>query len=227
MDRKKVSILGLVIIGVLFGVGQGGGFFRNDDSAKEPDQERQREISREQSGWTDPIKRGLGWLGLIDAIEVSRFSKWRRASSGGAKCRGKISDGQLIVTLDAECELSATIAPASDEQELKLEVIEGCAQAREFARLDRISLQHVAKPQVESGRITAALGGKAGGENSNKEWLSLAVTYKPKDERAVTMGQPWTCGKEPVTLIILPAGGDLTLKCDRCRSGKVLKLRIG
>jgi hypothetical protein len=227
MSSQKVTFIVLVVIAILFVVGQGGGLFRDDKSDKDPDQKRQQEISQEQSGWTGAIQGGLGWLNLLDKLEERRISAWSASPSGDASCTGQRVDGRTILTMGAECKLSTSIAKADDEQELKLKVIEGCGESREFARLNRISTVVVeAKPHIVPGRITARPSGEALSESADKRWPKLWVSFKPTGENEVTMDDPWVCGDKPVTLIIMPQGGTLTLDCGSCTDEKKLKIEI-
>jgi hypothetical protein len=226
MDSKRVTFIVLVLIAILFVVGQGGGFFRDDKSDKNPDQQRQKEISQEQSGWTGAIQGGLGWLNLLEEIEVSRLSAWSASPVGDANCSGKRADGGIRLTMGAGCKLSATIAKADEEQTLKLKVVEGCGQSRDFARLNRISPVVVANPHRVLGRIAVSPSGGKPAEDDNKSWPNISVSFKPKGKDEVTMDDPWACGDKPVTLIILPEGGKLTLNCGSCTNKKRVKIEI-
>jgi hypothetical protein len=226
MDSKRVTFIVLVLIAILFVVGQGGGLFRDDKNDQNPDQQRQKEISQKQSGWTGAIQSGLDWMNLLDKIELRRLSKWSASPAGDANCSGKLADGRISLTMGAECELSAMIAKADDEQALKLKVVEGCSQSREFARLNRISSVVAANPHIVPGRIAVGPSGNELAEGDEKSWPNLSVSFKPNGEDEVSMDDPWICGDKPVTLIILPEGGKLTLACGSCSDKKRLKIEI-
>lgn len=226
MDSKKIAIIVLVIVAILFVVGQGGGVMRDDKSDKNPDQDRQKAISDEQSDWTGAIKGGLGWMNLLEKVDIGRISTWNSTANGG-KCSAKVADNHLVLTMNAKCELSASIEKAGDEQELNLAVIEGCGQSRDFKRTNRISTVIAANPQIVTGRVIAQPGGGTHTESSDKKsWPKLTVSYKPADGDTVSMQNPWDCGKELDSLIIVPGGGGLKLKCDQCSEEHSLKLRI-
>lgn len=229
MDRKKITIIVLIILGILFVVGQGGGFMRDDKSDKKPSAARQKEISQEQSGWTSAIKNSLGWMNLLEEIEVSRISKWSVSPSNGKNCSGVLVDGEVVLTMGAaNCELSTTIARADEEQELKLRVTEGCEKSRDFARLHRISPVIVAQPHSVQGRVIVAKpnAGTPAESSDIKTWPKLNITYQPTDGKVVSMEDPWTCGSDPVSLIVVPKGGRLTLKCAQCSKKHQLMLSI-
>jgi hypothetical protein len=228
MDSKKITLIVLVLIAILFVVGQGAGLFRDDTSDEDPNPERQQEISQEQSGWTGAIQGGLGWLNLLDKIELRRFLDWSVSPSEDTNCSVQRADGGIRLIMGAKCKLSATIAEADDEQELKLKVVEGCGQSREFVRMNRISPVIAAKPHMVPGRITARPSGEAPAESDDDHWPKLSISFKPKpkDEKEVTMDNPWACGDKPVTLIILPEGGKLSLGCGSCTDERELVIAI-
>jgi hypothetical protein len=228
MDSKKITLIVLVLIALLFVVGQGAGLFRDDKSDEDPSPERQQEISQKQSGWIGAIKGGLGWLNLLDRIELRRFSDWSVSPSEDTHCSVQRADGGIRLTMGAKCKLSATIAEADDEQELKLKVEEGCGQSREFVRMKRISSVIAAKPQRVPGRIPARPSGEAPAESDEEHWPKLSISFKPKpeNEKEVTMDNPWACGDKPVTLIILPEGGTLSLECGSCTNERALVIAI-
>jgi hypothetical protein len=227
MDSKKVSIIGLVSIGILFAVGLGGGLFRDDDSVDENDQAARREASQEQSGWTGTIKSGLSGLGLIDGIDVQRFRKIIPPPGVTSNCTGKMSGSQYLVTLGAGCDLTADIKKDGDEQELKLVVTKGCGKARDFARLKRITTAMKVSPHIKPGIVAGTQGGSIPDESSDT-WPGLIISYKLAEDKEVEMDKPsWVCGDEPFTLIILPKGGTLTLECSKCSGSKKLEVQFG
>lgn len=226
MDSKKVSIIGLVSIGILFAVGLGGGLFRDDESVDENDQDAQGEASQKQSGWTGLIRSGLGGLGLINEIDVRRISVISPLPGTPGNCTGKMSGSQYLVTLGAGCNLTADIKKDGDEQELKLVVTKGCGEARDFARLKRITTAMKVSPHIKPGMVTGTQGESSSAESSGT-WPGLKVSYQPEDDDKVVKDKPWECGDEPVTLIILPKGGTLTLECSECSGSKKLEVQFG
>ncbi|MEN8206788.1 MAG: hypothetical protein ABFS24_12365 [Pseudomonadota bacterium] len=233
MNTKKVSIIGLIVIGILFAIGQGGGIFREDKDVDENDQAGQRKASQEQAGWTDPIRGGLAPLGLIDGIDVSRVTAKAAAippspDTAAGNCIEEKSDDHYILKLGAGCELQADITGIDndDKQSVELNVTGGCDQTRDFARLKRITSAIAVSPHIKVPAIGSGMQVGSTPDESSDTWPGLKIAYHPNGGNKVEMEEPWKCGDEPVTLIILRKGGTLTLECSECKGSRKLEVQI-
>lgn len=219
MSAKKITIVVLVIIGILFVVGQGGGLFREPGIANE-DKEGQKDASKKlEGGWVDAIKDGLGGFGFIDDIDMNRIPKLT------SDCVEVESKGHYTFSAGAVCMLEVNISdiPGDDKQLVKLSV-EGCDQERGSARPARIGDIAV---MIPGAPVFITGGGSQDGPSpASGGWPGLNVSYKPANADKVDMDKPWVCGDEPLTLIISPKGGKLTMVCEKCTPGKKLTLRF-
>jgi len=227
MDSKKVSIIGLVVIGILFAVGLGRGLFRENKPVAKNEREQK---ARDQAGWANALQNGLDWMGLIDEIDVGRLSV-SKPSRQSSNCQGGESGGNFVVTMGAGCgavTVQIDAADAADEQELTLAVRGECSQGRDFSRLKAVTSTRVIRPTIKPGSVTATQGGTSAAETGTTMARVKKISFKDYDTgETATQDKGLGCGDAPAKLIIMPAGGELTLECEGCTDGKKLQLQLG
>jgi hypothetical protein len=210
--RGKVVMVVLVIVGLVFAMGLGMNLL-----PKPAD---------------DQIDRG-GWLASLDNL-TARFRKNISSTRlrPGSDCRQQ--NGGYEFNRDAmECDIRIASALQGDHQTgtlvisnaasvwLPCEIKQESTASRGAPGLRQLTVKPM--PVIRPRPDRSDAGGSATGPNNTSTGVSLEVVYTPEGEDSP---QAKCQGENEIRLVVLKAGGRLSMRCTGCSGSQVVQVRF-
>ncbi len=237
MDSKKVTIIALVVLAVIYIGGVTTNLTKSDDS----DNNDANSFDMDKNKWVGRMQDLFS--GFNDKLNKKRIKPTLCKILDNNKKNPKTGTQNYLLSIASECKILLTKQKKADMQELIISVQESISVFRPCGESEKPTNRGL-KPQfnttlysmnfqalsVKKNRSNLKAKKQANINNRRRRnkipAATLAITYKPSDSDSSS--GPAVCrAKIPYKIPIFEAGGQLILKCTGCTTQKTINVSFG
>ncbi len=237
MDTKKITIIALVVLGVIYI----GGVTTNLTKSKDSNDQNADSFDMEKNKWVGVMQNLFS--GFNDTLDKNRIQPTNCKILNNNKSSPKTGTQNYRLSIASECKISLAKQKKADMQELiitvnnNVTVLRPCGKnekpsnRRSKAKFDttlfamNYQTAFVNKPK-RNARTRKRTNIKTNRPSNKTLTVTLAIKYTPNDSDT-SSGAAICRAKLPYKIPIFEAGGRLILKCKGCTTKKTVNVSFG